>query len=267
MRTPGSSCSTRSIFKGDWAEKFDAQATREEDFLVGPGRKQAVAMMHKEGLEGGRYGAFNADGGGFKTPREIPLDEPHKPHPGPGGFQIAELPDKGKELSMVLAVPRDADGLAAIEKRVTTSNLKAWLAALEARTMDVVLPKFRLETAYGMQETLGALGMSQVFTGAANFDGMVAAGSARLSISEVFHKVFVEVTEKGTEAAAATAVVMMTRAAPTTAVPVAPVVRADRRLRQASRERALSSRWFRRGMPRQVGGPRFASLPPRRPGR
>jgi serine protease inhibitor len=214
-------------FKGDWAVPFDAKATREAAFHAGAGLKQAVAMMHKRDLEGGRYGAFNADGSRFDTPREVawrgaPEDTLY---PGPGGFQIAELPYKGKELSMVIVVPRDADGLAAVEKQFTTANLQAWLGALQAREMDVAMPKFRLETEYKMVPTLEALGMQQAFKrDAANFDGMVAAGPAELFISGVFHKAFVEVTEKGTEAAVATAVL----GGGGGAGPFAPAIRADR---------------------------------------
>jgi serine protease inhibitor len=216
-------------FKGDWAVPFDAEATREAAFHGGGGLKQAVAMMHKRDLEGGRYGAFNADGSRFDTPREVKRGAAKDTlYPGPGGFQIAELPYKGKDLSMVIVVPRDADGLAAFEKQFTTANLRAWLGGLQDREMDVAMPKFRLETNYDMIPTLEALGMQQAFKrDAANFDGMVAAGKSELFISGVIHKAFVEVTEKGTEAAAATAVVLTAEAVMTT-MPFTPSVRADR---------------------------------------
>jgi serine protease inhibitor len=212
-------------FKGDWATEFDVKATREQDFHVGAGRKQAVAMMHKDGLKGGRYGAFNADGSLFKTPRGFAGGAaPDTLYPGPGGFQIAELPYKGQELSMVLVVPQDLDGLAAVEKRLTAANVATWLDGLEAREMDVAMPKFRLETDYTMKPTLEALGMSQAFDlTKANFDGMVANRLEPLFISFVIHKAFVEVTEQGTEAAAATAVAVKGGLPPFT-----PTVRADR---------------------------------------
>ena len=196
-------------FKGDWATQFDAKETRERYFHVGAGRKQAVAMMHKGSLAGGRYGAFKADGSRFATPKAVGrnANEPETLYPGPGGFQIAELPYKGQELSMVLVVPQDVDGLAAVEKRLTAANLQAWLDGLEVREMDVAMPKFRLETDYTMKPTLEALGMSQAFDSEkANFDGMVTNRLEVLFINAVFHKAFVEVTEQGTEAAAATAV-------------------------------------------------------------
>jgi serine protease inhibitor len=216
-------------FKADWATEFDVKATREQDFHVGAGRKQAVAMMHKDGLKGGRYGAFNADGSRFTTPREVTHDaKPDTLYPGLGGFQIAELPYKGKELSMVLVVPQDLDGLAAVEKQLTAETVAAWLGAIEAREMHVAMPKFRLETDYKMKPTLEALGMSQAFDSEkATLDGMVTAGSAGLFISGVIHKAFVEVTEKGTEAAAATAVFGIFGAAPRTR-PFTPTIRADR---------------------------------------
>ena len=78
---------------------------------------------------------------------------------------------------MVLVLPQDAAGLAAVEKQLTTAKLRAWLGKLEAREIDVALPKFRIATSYRMNEPLEALGIRQAF---------------------------VQVTEKGTEAAAAT---------------------------------------------------------------
>jgi serpin B len=129
---------------------------------------------------------------------------------------------------MVLVVPQDADGLAAIEKQLTTANLQAWLGKLEARDIDVSLPKFRIETDYQMNDPLKALGMRLAFDARqANFNGIGAgpAISEPLFISFVIHKAFVEVTEKGTEAAAATAVGMYTRSIRR---PFTPAIRADR---------------------------------------
>ncbi|MFN9368186.1 MAG: serpin family protein [Planctomycetia bacterium] len=216
-------------FKGDWAVQFDATRTKQEDFHAAGGATIGVQMMQNPTLAGGRYGAFKADGTPFRTPQTISGNEnPAMLYPGKGGFQIAELPYKGKELSMVVIVPQDADGLAAVEKQVTTTSLQAWLGALEARDIDMALPKFRIETDYEMKDPLEALGMRRAFMGGAEFDGLVAAGSAGLSISGVFHKAFVEVTEKGTEAAAATAVFTALLDAKPGYVPFTPAIRADR---------------------------------------
>jgi serine protease inhibitor len=211
-------------FKGDWAVPFDAELTKDEEFHAAGGAKVRVPMMHNATLSGGKYAAFKADGTPFKTPEMFFADEaPATLYPGKGGFQVAELPYKGKDLAMVLVVPQDADGLAAIEKRFTTAKLRTWLGKLKARDIDVSLPKFRIETSYRMNAPLEALGMRQAFARSANFDGLVAAGSAHVFISDVLHKAFVEVTEKGTEAAAATFV-----GGTFGPRPGAPAIRADR---------------------------------------
>ena len=217
-------------FKGDWAVPFDATQTKEEDFHVAGGAKIAVQMMHNAKISGSKYAAFKADGTPFQTPAMISGNEgPAALYPGKGGFQVAELPYKGEDLAMVIVVPQDADGLAAVEKQLTTANLQAWLSKLEARIMDVSLPKFRIETDYQMNDPLKALGMRLAFDDRqANFDGLVAAGSADLCISDVLHKAFVEVTEKGTEAAAATAVLKPTSARVPQPWPFTPAIRADR---------------------------------------
>ena len=211
-------------FKGDWSVPFDAMRTKEEDFQAAGGTKIAVQMMHNANLSGGKYAAFNADGTPFPTPQH--RTKQAKFYPVRGGFQVAELPYKGKDLAMVLIVPQDADGLAAVEKQLTTANLQAWLGKLESRDMDVAMPKFRIETDYRMNDPLKALGMRLVFAPGANFEGLrlVAAGSADVFISDVFHKAFVEVTEKGTEAAAATFVGVPMGGPP----PFTPAIRADR---------------------------------------
>jgi serpin B len=88
----------------------------------------------------------------------------------------------------------------------------------------VYFPKFTLETHYSLPGTLGAMGMPTAFTGNADFSGM--DGTKNLLISDVIHQAFVDVNEEGTEAAAATAVVMKLAAAPVNPDPV-PVFRAD----------------------------------------
>lgn len=90
----------------------------------------------------------------------------------------------------------------------------------EEKLDEICLPKFEIETKYFMRETLSSLGMPTVFTGEADFLGMT--GGRDLFISQVIHQAYVKVGEKGTEAAAATAVVMKL-----TAIPETKVFRAD----------------------------------------
>jgi len=123
---------------------------------------------------------------------------------------------------MVVLLPKAKNGLSALEKTITQANLDEWIAALRRQDVVVFLPKFKMTSQFDLSATLGAMGMPLAFSNAADFSGMT--GARDLMISNVIHKAFVDVNEEGTEAAAATAVVMrLTAAAPT---PV-PTFRAD----------------------------------------
>jgi serine protease inhibitor len=195
-------------FKGEWGEVFDPRATQEAPFAGDSASR--VPLMHHE-LEGARYAAFRADGTLFPTVREVRLyshDDPADPkfYPGAGGFQIAELPYKGGGLSMVVLLPRSADGLGALEQQLDAARLSAWIRALEGRSTDVFLPRFRLEQGHGLRVPLEAMGMKRAFVnGSAQFDGMSSGTNPAdaLFVGAVLHKAFLEVNEKGTEAAAA----------------------------------------------------------------
>ena len=226
-------------FKGEWQEQFDEKMTRPEDFTVAAGAKVSVPMMCNHEMKKARYGAFNANGTFFKTPRMTDgRMRSQKLYPDQGGFLVAELPYKGGDLSMVVMVPQDPKGLPALEKNLASANLNAWLAKLEDRAMHVYLPKFRLETEYQkMADTLQTLGMVRAFNdprnpkNGAQFDGMSVSQNPmeKLYITGVFHKAFVDVSEKGTEAAAATAVAMaMAMSAPIGPEPFTPTFRADK---------------------------------------
>jgi len=201
-------------FKGDWSVPFPETATKESDFLLAGGGKTRVPLMSAEIGGEARYGAFQADGSFFPTPHELSWNEDEAEavprYPDGNGFAIVELPYEGGDLSMVVIAPNRPDGLPAIEDALSSERLSGWLGQLEQRTVDVWLPRFRLETEYGLVPALHELGMKKAFDGGADFSRMVSEADAAgdLYISDVVHKAFVEVTEKGTEAAAATAVVM-----------------------------------------------------------
>jgi serpin B len=137
-----------------------------------------------------------------------------------------------------------ARGLSALETKITSANLQNWIGKLESREVNVQLPKFKLETDYKMGESkdgmpkglLPAMGMVRAFTDprdpvtGAQFDGMCASSDPmlKLYITKVLHKAFVEVSEKGTEAAAATAVVMAVPVMASMDTPFTPTFRADK---------------------------------------
>ena len=181
-------------FKGDWQSQFDKAQTKDEDFHLSPAQSKKAPLMHREG-------GFNYFNG--KT------------------FQVLEIPYQSKELSMVVFLPNDVGGLPALEKSLTASNTRQWLAQLSPVTKVIVtLPKFKTTQQFELGGTLAAMGMQQAFTASADFSGMT--GKKDFAISAVIHKAYIDVNEEGTEAAAATAVTMRAMAvrAPSVAPPV-----------------------------------------------
>ena len=130
---------------------------------------------------------------------------------------------------MVLIAPNRPDGIAALEQLLTTENLTRWISQCRRRETFVLMPKFKLSTKYFLNQTLAAMGMPRAFDmGAADFSGMSSStdpGDA-LYLSQAIHQTFLEVNEKGTEAAAATGATMALRAIPRK--PLVPRFAADR---------------------------------------
>ena len=129
------------------------------------------------------------------------------------GFSAVSVPYVGDDLQFLVLLPDEVNGLSAVESTLT-ADILAECAKLQAQDIDLHLPKFKLEPpTIALAETLQALGMKSAFNipqGSANFDKMAPRKpNDYLYISNVFHKTFIAVDEKGTEAAAATAVVMM----------------------------------------------------------
>ncbi len=125
-----------------------------------------------------------------------------------------QLPYEGEDLAMLVLLPRKVEGLAELEKTLTAERLKAWIGAAHSQKVQVTLPKFRLTGEFMLADGLEELGMKKAFKpNEADFSGM-NQGRERLFISMVSHKAFVEVNEDGTEAAAATGVVIESLAAP-----------------------------------------------------
>jgi serpin B len=168
-------------FKGNWLIQFNKNNTKERDFRVSPDRTVKAKMMNLAGEKA----VFN-------------YGETDK-------LQILELPYDGKELSMILLLPR-GDDIKSFEDSLSAENLASWENSMEEKQVDVFLPSFKFETKYNMAKTLKEMGMPTAFSQAADFSGMT--GKKDLFISEVIHQAYVDVNEEGTEAAAATAVIM-----------------------------------------------------------
>ncbi|XP_060949806.1 leukocyte elastase inhibitor-like [Limanda limanda] len=128
--------------------------------------------------------------------------------------QVLEMPYKGKELSMLIFLPMDiqdsSTGLEKLEKELTYENFVEWTHSdrLSLSDVEVGLPQFKMEESYDMGAVLASMGMVDAFDARmCDFSGM--SSSNNLVMSKVVHKAFVDVNEEGTEAAAATAVIMM----------------------------------------------------------
>jgi serpin B len=242
-------------FKGRWAEEFDARETHADDFLLAGGGKVRVPLMGRNHMGSARYAAFQGDGTYFDTPGQVAEGEKDatKLYPGDKGFLMLELPYKGERVSLVVLAPRSPGGLASVEKQLTSANLWAWTDKLQQRAVHVFLPKFRLETSYDLEKALKGMGMVRAFKqpgqpGGAEFGGMCASADPdlQLFVSKVLHKAFVELNEKGTEAAAATAVILDVKEAapPKKMVPFTPTFRADRPFVFLIRDRQTGSVLF-----------------------
>ena len=127
------------------------------------------------------------------------------------GYQAIELPYDGSELSMVILLP-EAGKFEAFEGLLNVQLVEEIVGKIENRQVALMMPKFEFESDFSLKEILAALGMPVAFSGGADFSGMT--GNLDLFIADVVHKAFVSVDEAGTEAAAASAVIMELRAAP-----------------------------------------------------
>jgi serpin B len=172
--------------KAPWASEFSQNATKPELFFV-RGAPVDVPMMRK--LEK-NFGYARRE-----------------------GFTVVSLPYAGNDLQFVVLLPDDINGLRGLESKLT-ADVFASCAKLEKRDVDLHLPKFKLEpSTITLAKQFEALGMKTAFDqpkGSANFDKIAPqTPHDYLYISQIFHKTFIVVDEKGTEAAAATAVAML----------------------------------------------------------
>ncbi|XP_055958171.1 leukocyte elastase inhibitor-like [Patella vulgata] len=172
-------------FKGNWENQFEVEDTQSEEFYIDPSSHVDVQMMRMKRK--------------FRFGQSDDLD-----------CSILELPYVKKDLSMVLLLPQQIDGVASLVNNLTPSNLNKLMKEMKENKVDIALPKFKLEADLNLKEVLINLGLSDIFNKSkADLSGI--DGTRELYVSDAIHKAFIEVNEEGTEAAAATAVVMMKR--------------------------------------------------------
>ena len=179
-------------FNGAWKNRFDADATTDALFYRLDGSVGATPMMHQQSYL--KHAEFD-------------------------DFQMLEIPYAGDDLAMVVMLPNENDGLAALEASLDAERFQESVESLELRKVDLHLPKFTFRDGARLKAPLKSLGMTDAFDDA-DFTGI---GDGGLAISDVLHKTFIDVNEVGTEAAGATAVILE----PVSVNPDPPVFRAD----------------------------------------
>ena len=172
-------------FKAAWEDPFAEGGTEDAPFHAGSGKDVTAKRMRRVG-------------------RYLYADTPEA--------QIVELRYKSGETSMIVVLPKAKDGLAAIEKAATGEGFAAWMGALGSKRVDVQLPRFTVTSSFDLVPPLQALGVKAAFQPTADFSGIVVPPPP-LYVGAILHKAFVAVDEKGTEAAAATVVMMRTGSA------------------------------------------------------
>ncbi len=169
-------------FKGGWAKEFDAEETREEDFHISADRTKRVPMMRRSD----KFLYFEG-----------------------ADFKAVSLPYGEGRVSMHLFLPDEDSSLEEFHKGLDAENWKNWMGSYSKKRGSVALPRFKTEYRKLLNGPLIDLGMAGAFhADEAAFDEMIETPLGNVAISRVIHQAVIEVDEKGTEAAAATAVEM-----------------------------------------------------------
>ncbi|AEH36390.1 serpin family protein [Halopiger xanaduensis] len=169
-------------FRAAWEHDFASASTEPAPFAGIDGSETEVEMMHQT--------------------TELPYAEI-------GGHQLVELPYANDDTSMVVILPAEGE-FESFEESLTTDRLATMLEETSRPRVDLTMPKFGIESKFELAAEMKKLGMERAFGRDADFSGMVESDGSGLSIDEIVHQSFIEVDEDGTEASAATAVVMGT---------------------------------------------------------
>ena len=177
-------------FNARWFHPFFKHLTSARLFHLLDGSKVDVPMMMMAAAE--RFGYADGD-----------------------GYQAVELPYRGRDMWMTILLP-DAGAFREFEESMDADLIAGILGDIEREYVELTMPKFEFESEFSLKETLKAMGMPNAFDGfTADFSGMDGRScpGVCLLISDAFHKAFVSVDEEGTEAAAATGVVVILESA------------------------------------------------------
>ena len=172
-------------FNAAWADVFTQGATAPGTFELADGSSLSVPMMRRQAM----------------TPAHLSAD----------GTTVVELAYDGGEMSMVVLMPALED-LDVFDAALDAEKLDGYLSSVTPSLVDLTFPSFEFEDATKLSDSLKALGMTESFGGSADFSGINGEGG--IFVDEVYHKTFISVDEEGTEAAAATAIVVRETSAP-----------------------------------------------------
>jgi len=166
-------------FKGNWADQFEEELTKDAPFHPLSGESIEVPMMKQQ------------ETFGYAEHEDL---------------QILQMPYAGDEMSMLVLLPKNMDGLANLQSVLSKENLEKWIKSIRKKEVLVFLPKFKVTSQFRLDEALASMGMTDAFSPEkADLSG-IDGEPHRLYIGAVIHKAFVDVNEEGTEAAASTAV-------------------------------------------------------------
>ncbi len=171
-------------FNAAWLHQFDEDYTYDDTFYLPDGSTVTVPMMHQTER-------FNYVDGDDYTAIELLYDI--------------------YEMSMVIIMP-DEGNFSEFENSLSSETVAAIIDEMSSGQVNLTMPKFEFESEFNLNDALKAMGMTEAFSGSADFSGIT--DKADLAISDVIHKAFVSVDEEGTEAAAATAVIFQETAMP-----------------------------------------------------
>ncbi|XP_064561480.1 ovalbumin-like [Zonotrichia leucophrys gambelii] len=162
------------FFKGKWKTPFQEEHTEEVPFNVTEQESRPVQMMYQNST--------------FRVGR-VAEDK----------IKVLELPYTSGELSLLVLLPDDISGLAQLENKISFEKLTEWTSSevMEKKRVKVYLPRMKIEEKYNLTSVLISLGMTDLFSPAANLSGISAAESLR--VSEAVHEAYLEVNEEGTE--------------------------------------------------------------------
>ncbi|VDN95256.1 unnamed protein product [Brugia pahangi] len=161
-------------FSGTWETQFDDMNTHDEIFHISQHETKNVSMMTLQS--------------------EFPYYEDHS-------VQVIKLPYIGEEVEMVFILPKIRFGLQNVLRNLTGRDLLSYISSATPNDVSLKLPKFRLEGKMDLKETLQKIGIEDAISETANFRELT---NDAISVGNIMHRGFIEVNEKGTEAAAAT---------------------------------------------------------------